>query len=228
MYGRLASAITTTVSRRRGTPDGDDGDNDAMWSLEPASPWARLDAACGSHDLAESKPLITTTLAMLPPQSLTVARDGSVAEARSNNEKGARSLYGVPSLVPLSAFTTDIFPKLQTDIIECVNLLRFATLAPTFSNRARPESRRIASHLGRGTLPFWALYPPTSGRLGELRGKFHEHYDAGFRVAACRILGLPLIPHPRQSTLPHCLCFLPSLCSSYAGCVRVGGCRHVG
>jgi hypothetical protein len=37
MYGRLATAITTAVSRRHGTPDGDDGDNEPMWSLELAS-----------------------------------------------------------------------------------------------------------------------------------------------------------------------------------------------
>ena len=30
MYGRLATAMSTTVSRRHGTPDGDDGDNEPM------------------------------------------------------------------------------------------------------------------------------------------------------------------------------------------------------
>jgi hypothetical protein len=33
--------------------------------------------------------------------------------------------------------------------------------------------------------------PPNSGRVGELRDKFHEHYDAAFRVAVCRIFCLP-------------------------------------
>jgi hypothetical protein len=33
MYVRLATAMTTTVSHKRGTPDGDDGDNKPMWSL---------------------------------------------------------------------------------------------------------------------------------------------------------------------------------------------------
>jgi hypothetical protein len=73
MYGRLATAMTTMVSRRHGTPDGDNGDNETMWSLELASSWARLDAACGSHALTESEPLITTALAMLLPQPPTVA-----------------------------------------------------------------------------------------------------------------------------------------------------------
>jgi hypothetical protein len=59
--------LSTAVSRRHGTPDGDDGDNEPMWSLQLTSSWARLDAACGSHALAESEPLITTALAMLPP-----------------------------------------------------------------------------------------------------------------------------------------------------------------
>jgi hypothetical protein len=45
MYGRLATAMTTAVSRRHGTPDGNDGDNELMWSLELASSWARLDGA---------------------------------------------------------------------------------------------------------------------------------------------------------------------------------------
>jgi hypothetical protein len=83
MHGRLAIAMTTTVSRRHGTLNGDDDDdNEPMWSLELASSWARLDAACGSHNLAESEPLITTALAMLPPQRPTVARAGCVAEAQ--------------------------------------------------------------------------------------------------------------------------------------------------
>jgi hypothetical protein len=85
---------------------------------------------------------------MLSPQRPTAARAGCVAEARSNNEQVARSLDGLPSLVPLSAFATDICPKLQSGISERVNLLRFVKLALTFSNRARPESRRFVSRLG--------------------------------------------------------------------------------
>jgi hypothetical protein len=77
---------------------------------------------------------------MLPPQRPTVARVGCVAEARSSNWHIIQSLEGMPSLVPLSAFATDIFPKLQADIRERVNLHRFAKLAPTFSNRARLEN----------------------------------------------------------------------------------------
>jgi hypothetical protein len=63
---------------------------------------------------------------MLPPQRPTVPRTCCVAEARSYNEQIARSLDGLPSLAPLSAFATDIFPKLQADMSERVNLLRFA------------------------------------------------------------------------------------------------------
>jgi hypothetical protein len=191
MHGWLATAITTTVSRRHGTPDGDNSDSELMRSLELASSWARLDAACGSRALAKSEPLITTTLVMLPPQRPTMARAGCVAEARSNNEHIDRSLDGLPSLVPLYALATDIFPKLQADISERVNLLRFAKLAPTFSGRARPESRRFVSRLSHDALAFLASDPPTSGRLGELHDKFLEHYDAVFRVAVCRILSLP-------------------------------------
>jgi hypothetical protein len=105
--------MTIAVSRRHGTPDGDDGDNEPMRSLELALPWARLDVACGSHALAESEPFITTVFAMLPPQRPTVARARCVAEARSNNEQISRSLYGLPSLVPLSVLATDIFPALR-------------------------------------------------------------------------------------------------------------------
>jgi hypothetical protein len=86
MYGRLATAMTTAVSQKRGTPDGDDGDNEPVWSLELASSWARLDASCVSHALAQSEPLITTALVTFPPQRPTVARAGCEAEARSNNE----------------------------------------------------------------------------------------------------------------------------------------------
>jgi hypothetical protein len=158
-----------------------------------------------------------------PAQRPKVARAGSVAEARLNNEHIAQSLDGLPSLVPLYAFATDIFPKLQADISERVKLLRFAKLAPTFSYRARPESRRFVSRPGHGALAFLASDPPTSGRLCELRDKFPQDYDVDFRVAVCRIFGLPS-SRILCYTLPHCLCFSPSLESSYAGCVRVGGC----
>jgi hypothetical protein len=161
MYGRLANAMTTTVSRRHGSPDGDVGDNEPMWSLELASSWAGLYAAYGSHALAESEPFITTALAMLPPQRPTVAHAGCVVEARLTNEQIVWYLDGMPSLVPLSAFATDIFPKLQEDISERVNLLRFAKLAPMFSNRARQKSRCFASRLGHGPLAFLASDPPT-------------------------------------------------------------------
>jgi hypothetical protein len=183
---RLATAMATAVSRRR----GDNGDNDPTWSLELASSWARLHVACGSHALANSESLITIALAMLPQQRPTVGRVGCVAEARSNNEQIAGSLDGMPSLVPLSAFATEIFPKLRADISERVNLLRFAKLSPTFSNRARPESRRFAFRLGHGALAFSASDPPTSGRLGHLSDKFLEDCDTVFRVAVCRIFGL--------------------------------------
>jgi hypothetical protein len=199
--------MTTVVSRRHSTPDGDDGENEPMWSLELASSLARLDAACGSHALAESESLITTALAMLPPQRSTVACAGCVAEARLNNEHIARSLDGLPSLVLLSTFATDIFPKLQADINERVNLLRFAKLAPTFSNRARPESRRFASRLGHGALAFLASDPLSSGRMDELRDKFPERYDAVFRVAVYRIFGLP---SSRILSTPHS----PNACAS--------------
>jgi hypothetical protein len=117
--------------------------------------WAHLDAGCGSHALAKSEPLITTALAMLSPQRPTVARAGCVAEARSNNEHIARSLDGLSSPVPLSTFDTDSFSKLQADINERVNLLRFAKFAPTFSYRARPESRRLYFVSATAPLRFW-------------------------------------------------------------------------
>jgi hypothetical protein len=63
---------------------------------------------------------------MLPPQRPTVARAGCVAKVLSTNDHIALSLDGLPLLVPLSAFATGIFPKLQADITERVNLLRFA------------------------------------------------------------------------------------------------------
>jgi hypothetical protein len=72
-----------------------------------------------------------------------------------------------------------------------VNLLRFTYPASTFSNRARPESRRFLSRVGHGAVAFFASDPPRTGRLSELRDMFLEHYDAVFRVAVCRVFGLP-------------------------------------
>jgi hypothetical protein len=93
----------------------------------------------------------------------------------------------------------------QADISERVNWRRFAKLAPAFSNRVRPESRRFAPRLGHGALAFFALDPPTSGRMGELRDKLH--YDAVFRVVVCRIFGL--LPSRILSTLRS-----PTACAS--------------
>jgi hypothetical protein len=91
----------------------------------------------------------------------------------------------------MSAFATDIFPKLQTDISERINLLRFANLPPKFSNRARPESRRFASRFGHGALAFLTLNPPTTGGLSELRDKFLELSNVVFHVGVSRIFVLP-------------------------------------
>jgi hypothetical protein len=89
------------------------------------------------------------------------------------------------SLVPLSAFATNIFPKLQADISERVNLLPRFLAALGWS--------LCVLHLDSATAPlrFLASDPPPSCRLGELRDLFHEHYyDAVFRVAVRRIFGL--------------------------------------
>jgi hypothetical protein len=72
-------AMTTAVSRRPGATDRDGDDNEPMWSLELASAWARLDAACGSYALTESEPLITAAEAILSPKRPAVARAGCVA-----------------------------------------------------------------------------------------------------------------------------------------------------
>jgi hypothetical protein len=106
MYGRLTTAMIRVVSRPPSGHDRDDGDNEPMWSLE----WGRLNAIYGTRALAEFESLINTALAMLFPTRPTVARAGCVAEAKSNNEHIARSLDGLPSLIPLCH--TNIFPKL--------------------------------------------------------------------------------------------------------------------
>jgi hypothetical protein len=100
---------------------------------------------------------------MLPPKCPMVVRAGCVAEARLSNKHIARSLDGLLSLVPLSAFATDIFPKLYKPTSERVNLLRFANLTPTFSSRTRPESRRFAFRLGHGALAFLGFGPAYIG-----------------------------------------------------------------
>jgi hypothetical protein len=121
-----------------------------------------------------------------------MARKGCVAEVRSSSENITRSLDGMPSLARLSAFANDIFPKLQAHMSKRVNLIRIANSPPTLSNRARPESRRFAFRLSHGALAFLASGPPTTDRLGNLRDKFPERYDAVFfRVAVCGIFSLP-------------------------------------
>jgi hypothetical protein len=114
---------------------------------------------------------------------------------------------GLPSLVPLCAFATDIFPKLQADISERVNLLRFAKLAPTFYNRARPASRRFVYRLCHGAFAFLAIWLRT--RL--LRVAWASSVTSSLSAATSfPRRGLShrrptLIPHPLFSTLPHYL-----------------------
>jgi hypothetical protein len=139
MYGQLATAMTTSVSRMHAIPDGDDGDNEPMRSLELASSWARSSAACGFHALAESEPLITIALAMLPPQCPTVARAGCVAEARSNNEHIARSLDGLPSLIPFFAFARTSFQSYKP-----------ISMSASFCFASRISLPRFITALGRG------------------------------------------------------------------------------
>jgi hypothetical protein len=88
----------------------------------------------------------------LPPKHPMVAHECCVADTQSNSRHTTRSFYALPSLVPLSVFATDIFLKLQADSSPHANLFRFANLVPTFSYHARPESRRLASHLARGAI----------------------------------------------------------------------------
>jgi hypothetical protein len=171
-----------------------------MWLLELASAWVRLGAECGARALAESEPLRTTALAMLPPQCPIVAHACRVFKARSNIEHTTRFLNGMPWLAIHFGFATTVYVKLQADISERVNLTRFANIVLKFTNLAQPESRRFASRLSRGALAFFASDPPTTGRLGELRGKFLEHYDAVFRVVVCRTCR---ILSPRILS-PHC------------------------
>jgi hypothetical protein len=221
--------IITYVSRRPSAPDGYGGHNEPMWSLELKSAWTRSDIVCNAHVLAESEPhIMATSVAMLSPNRPTVACAGCVAEASSNTEHTTESRASMPSLVPLSTFTTNIFQKLHVDINECVNLLHIANLVPTSSNRARPESTRFASRLSYGALAFLASDPSTTGHLGELCDIFPNYFDVVFRVVVCRIFGLS---SPRILSIlrfPAACAFMPSLGSSYAGCIRVGGCRHVG
>jgi hypothetical protein len=98
--------------------------------------------------------------------------------------------------------------SLQAYISERVNLLRFAKLAPTFSNRAHQESKQFASRLGHRAFAFLASDTHASGRLGELRDKFHEHYDA---VSASRYVASSVCHHPAFSLL-----FVPPLLVLFA------------
>jgi hypothetical protein len=172
IYGWVvASAMITLVSCRTRLPDGEDGENEPMWSLELASARERLDATWAAHALAESEPLTTTALALLSPKHLTVDRADFVTEALSDNEHITRSVLGMPSPAPFSAFATNIFTKLRADISDHVNFLRFPNLVSTLSNPARPKSRRFASRLNHGDPALLASEPPTTSRLGVLRDK---------------------------------------------------------
>jgi hypothetical protein len=149
MYGQLATSMITAVSRRPSAPDGDDGDNDPMWSLVLVVGALGCRVRCSFSRRVRTPHNRTPALAVLPPKrpTVVVAFVGCVAETRSNNEHITRSLDGLPSLVPFSTFATDISPLLQADITERVSLLRFANLAPTFSNRAR---RGLGAFVGIG------------------------------------------------------------------------------
>jgi hypothetical protein len=72
-----------------------------------------------------------------------------------------------------------------------IKLLRISCLAPTFSIRTRPESRRL--HFVSATAPFrfWLGTRTHRADWASSVKKILEHYDAVFRVASCCIFGLP-------------------------------------
>jgi hypothetical protein len=145
--------------RRSSASDVDGADYESMWSLELDSAWARLDATCGAHGLAKSERLITAARVMLYPKRPRVARVGCVAEARSNNAYTIRSHDDLHSHVPLSAFATSIFPKLQADISEYVNLLYFLNPVPAFLTKLDRSLGTL--YLVPTTVPFCFWLGPT-------------------------------------------------------------------
>jgi hypothetical protein len=107
----------------------------------------------------------------------------------SNNEHTARSLDGMGSFVPLSAFAIDISPKLQaasasTCFASPISLPRFVTALGRSLGVLHLVSTTVPS-------PFLAsvFRPAAAGHLGDLRDEF-QHHDVAFRVAFCRIFGL--------------------------------------
>jgi hypothetical protein len=89
MRERLTTAIITAVSRRPSVPGGDDGDNELMRSLAPASTWVRLDAACGDHALAESEVEIEIVYNMYPVKPVVDCGPSQLRHL-GNSRAGAR------------------------------------------------------------------------------------------------------------------------------------------
>jgi hypothetical protein len=132
MHGQLATAITTAVFHRPSAIDGDDGDNEPMWSLELASQWARLNDACYSHALVESEPLITTALTMLPPKPPTVAREGCVVETRSNKNTLLGPLIACPRSYPFPRLPRICFQSYKPTYVTASTCVTSLTSLPRF------------------------------------------------------------------------------------------------
>jgi len=132
MYAKLASGIATAISRSSATSDTEVGlGEQPMWAFELASLWGRIDESCGDRALEECAPGISAALDLLPSRRPLVARAGCVAEDPAPDEHTPHaSLDDLPSLVHYSSFASGVYPKLQSDISERVNLVRMARLAP--------------------------------------------------------------------------------------------------
>jgi hypothetical protein len=135
---------------------------------------------------------------MLSPQRPTVARICCVAEARSNNEHIARSLDGLPSLVPISTFVTDIFSELQADVSERVRLLRFAKLALTFLT-ALGRSLGVL-YLVSVTVPFRFWLRARILRVAYVSSATSS-LSTTTQISASRSVASSAYPHPASSLL---------------------------
>jgi hypothetical protein len=93
---------------------------------------------------------------------------------------------------------TEMVPKLEADIGERVNLLRFEKLAPTFSNRARPKFKRFVARFGHGALAFWLL---TRLLRVAWASSVTSSLSTTTQFSASRSVASSAYPHPASSIL---------------------------
>jgi hypothetical protein len=162
--------------------------------------------------------------------------DGGSRRLRSRSPIKQRAHYSVLlwsalARTPLFALSTDIFQSYKPTSVSASTCFASPAFPPQLSNRARPESRRL--NLVSATAPLRLWLRTSSIQRAAKASSVTSSLSTSTPSSASQSVAPWVYHHPASSPpyAPPLLVLRPdlaSLGSRYAGCIRIGGCWHVG